>query len=699
MKKTIFLLILFFSAFLAESSRLFAAQADSLFDPDRRYTSAPKTITDLEDERLRALRLLQHRQQMEMLQEQGESDPRRVSGSVTPAVPVLAAAVTTEATKAYEWLVSNQASSPLGLVESYPQDSNANQGFTYDQALAGIAMLKNDDDANAAKIFNFYNSQWDGTGFWTVYNTQAIDGSKIEYAKVLGPNAWIAIFAMTYYKETGDGRGLDLATSIGHWIRSLPHQDGGVAMGVDNPGSNPNWGTIYSVENNIDYLAVLELLVKKATLTADRALFQTELTNLKTWFQTKAYDSASGLIKRGPSNSINDMTMSLDTNTWAISVLGVDGIKQLFGWNDSQLIAYVGRVENAFAIQNDGTFGGNIGTAKGFDFAYAQNAQMIQDQGFTRPGIKWVEGTNQMILVYKQLADYFTLAGNTTEAQKYQTRADYFLGLNAANVTGDGKSYFYTDRSGTKVFWDVPFWNAAPGAAVASTSWVYFAAEGINPFNPFAPRALLVPVSIKASTVNTANQNLSVDIDLNYNATVVLGGLSLSGMFDTETNSILLENLSTGSGASDEDWRLYFDETVTNGFFSYSLKSMNKLLLFADTSLYNYGYNFLSDGLLGSDSYYYTLGANNQVSTRLFTYTQVNSQTLLDVETGSTYFNGEFGYATNYDNDYDLTGRRTTTLMTQEVRNNLSQRILMTYRQDYAVDGTITLTYLGSQII
>src|SRR3989338_504653 len=102
----------------------------------------------------------------------------------------------------------------LGLMVSYAEDGTLeHQAFTYDQALAGIELVREGKLTEANKIFEFYNSHWDGSGFFTVYNSQSDGGAQIEQSKIMGPNAFIGLFALHYYLSTGDRRGVDLGTS------------------------------------------------------------------------------------------------------------------------------------------------------------------------------------------------------------------------------------------------------------------------------------------------------------------------------------------------------------------------------------------------------------------------------------------------------------------------------------------------------
>lgn len=686
---TVFFLL---SAFLGASTASWAADS---FLPDSQRSLQQfdeKSIKDLQDSVLRTTRLLQHKQEMETLAE-NNPDTRPVDPQIIfLSQPMDSILLGSESADINTFLTGLQAQSPLGLFESYPQDGNLNQGFTYDQALAGIALLKSNRDADAKKVFDFYKAQWDGTGFWTVYNTQNANGFKIEYHKINGPNAWIALFALTYYRQTGDASALDLATNIGKWIAGLPHQDGGVAMGTNNPAGNPNWGTIYSIENNLDDYAIFSLLSKKAVSSADRAFFKEQKDALALFLKNKAFDTNVGLFKRGPSNSINDNTLSLDTNSWAFSVLGVDGLKDLLGYNDQDIANFVSRIETTFAVQSNGTFGGNILTAKGFDFAYSQNAVMAG-----RQGIVWVEGTNQMALVYRQLADYYQTS-DVTRSASYQLRADHFLALNANYLSSDGKSYVYADQANVRVFWDVGGWNTAPGSAVPSTMWVYYAVNNINPFAPYVVKNLSAPVHFASSSQNSS-ANFQFDMDVNFQVSLTYQNRFYSGYFDTDLMQINFTTSPIETGFLTENLKLTFDEFRVGSNWGYSINSFDRLLGRVDASVYDYNYKYYQDGSLRTEALNQLVNGHSNLWSADYTYLTVNGISKIDTQVVSTTFDNFYGYGTSMDYEYDISGRTTRVTVTQETRNNPLFRILESYAYIFNVDGTVDLVSLGKQVL
>ncbi len=204
------------------------------------------------------------------------------------------------------------------------------------------------------------------------------------------------------------------------------------------------------------------------------------MTGVEGWLKLWAYDANEGVFERGRGDENN----SFDTNSWAILALGPEKLSSLFGIDTDPANTITSNLvkttEDQFAVQNDGSFGGNLLTAKGFDFSDGFNAQQL-----SRPGMKWVEGTNHMVIAYQTLANYWKSKNNTISAY-YKQRADYFLGRNADNaVSQNGSlSYQYTDSvPRTQIFYDISSWKTPSGPGLGATTWAYFALNKLNPFD------------------------------------------------------------------------------------------------------------------------------------------------------------------------------------------------------------------------
>ncbi|MBI2096012.1 MAG: hypothetical protein HYT89_07595, partial [Candidatus Omnitrophica bacterium] len=411
----------------------------------------------------------------------------------------------------YAWLTDNQKINRTGLLDSYPDDpAMEDQGFTYDQAVAGAALLQAGRIAEAKKIFDFYSSIWDGTGFWTVYHTQFSEGPKTEHRKGMGPTASVALFAISYYAATGDEKALELAEKIAIWIQSLPGSGSGArAAGASNSRLNPDPGTLFSTEDNLGYYALLSALVKiLPDSDDDKASFRAEAQDLRRWFGRQVYRADSGLFKRGE----GDDTNVLDANSAAVLALGVRGLLGLkaahSNFTDFDLGTFVGKIESAFAVDAAGEFGASDPALwKGFDFSDSANARAVG-----RRGVNWVEGTAQMIAVYDTLARYYEGLGDAANAEPYQKKRDALIAANLrqnivnADPAAASSAFRYTDAHGVRVFVDGD-WELSKGRSVASTAWAVLAQKGVNPFSPVGALADQEepPVGLSGMDTDTTN--------------------------------------------------------------------------------------------------------------------------------------------------------------------------------------------------
>ena len=163
------LFLAFYLAFCPTFS--LAASAKEKFCANDRFSAVGKDISSFKDSHIQSARLIQKKNHQQFLQEEIHSRAHHgKSQTIDPNTTLI-----------YGWTRENQNASPLGLVESYPDDPTLqNQGFTYDQALAGILMLEQGDKKGARKVFDFFNSQWEGEGFWS--NIFSVENNLSNYA-------------------------------------------------------------------------------------------------------------------------------------------------------------------------------------------------------------------------------------------------------------------------------------------------------------------------------------------------------------------------------------------------------------------------------------------------------------------------------------------------------------------------------------
>ncbi|MEI8344604.1 MAG: hypothetical protein WCG06_00860, partial [Candidatus Omnitrophota bacterium] len=400
-----------------------------------------------------------------------------------------------------------QDASPSGLLPDNPDDNSFvyhegnrqdwakiyayTQASTYEQAVIGIDFLKSGQNQRAKTLLDFFyaelHKETDAgqafTGFYTLYNIDPVNWwKKYEWRKTLGETAWVALFALHYAEAVADpvekSRALELATAVGKWAALVPHLGGAVAMGM--PDSQYGW--VISVENNLDYYVICRELAQRAASAQDRALFATEAANNKNWLKASAYDPVRGLFRGGGIADYGSGTVvwrnenPLDSNSWAIGAIGPQVLQDEFGIN---LDEFVGKIGASFAVSDNGTFGGSLGEAKGFDFGDGANAATLN-----RRGLKWFEGTQQMILAYKILAR-FHRATTPGKATYYENLARLFSMRNSDNALAVGAQIFYpyADVEGAQIFgytnlWKTPYGWRDPN----SNAWADLSELGISPF-------------------------------------------------------------------------------------------------------------------------------------------------------------------------------------------------------------------------
>lgn len=637
------------------------------------------------------------------------------------------ASVTQQAEQIYQAFLQDQLENSTGLVVSHPDDEGfayhegiqeewakiyANtQAYTYDQALVGIAMLKHGDMAGAKKIFDFFDLErqkdtGDFSGFWTVYNVDPVnDWKRYEWRKGLGENAWIALFALQYHSLQQDPaekqKALELATTIGRWVGALPHHQGGIAMGEDAPGGIPNFGTIYSVENDLDAYALFKTLMTQAARPEDRQFFAAQFSGVETWLKNEAFDPSAGLFKRGgsfyagPGQFVWDDVQSLDVQSWAISAIGIDALIDDFGISMDDLIS---AAHETFAVQDDGSFGGDIFQAKGFDFSDASNAATLG-----RSAMKWVEGTNHMILVYKMLSDFY--ADDTTRSAHYQALADHFLARNADNAVevAGTLSYLYTDQSPLQVFVGTP-WMTAPGRAVASAAWVYFSIQGMNPFVSFQETRPSTPFSVSASVSSAipGADDLFIEVDENDRATVQFKNRAFDGLFDAATMTLRLDDVQDSPSVISESWDFFFETQASGSDLLYSLGTFESDALYSDDWLYHHTYDFTLDSLLESDYFLQMIDGHSVSELKQYAYATSGQKTFVESTISETLFDGVYGYGNETHYFYGMDADQnpfTRITVTQETRNDPLLRVLESYQLTIYDNGTVDYTDLGKLIL
>jgi len=371
----------------------------------------------------------------------------------------------------YEYIKASQ-SRKTGLIDSFRGDEML-QGtaFTYDQALAAALFCIKKDYKRAAKILTFFKdvASRQENVFYNAYFT--VPGDPAEYVVHVGPNVFIGLAAIEYYKKTGDKKYLPLATDIADWIIGLQKDN---AHGAIKGGSAFDW---ISTEHNVDAFAFFD---KVYEITKNKKYRQAQI-DVQEWIVKSAFNKGVHGFNRGQ----GDTHVAADANILTILSLGpkrlykhnIDPEKVLKFTEDKCLV----RVEY---IRPDGA---KI-MVEGFDFTNPRIAR--------RQPVISCEWTAQAIVAYKIMGDYFTKQDNSQKAEYYFNRADYFQselekvaiakgGIITKKGIGlplliMGLPYASEEQVDTGHGWATP--GGRETTSICSTIYIIFAHEGYNIF-------------------------------------------------------------------------------------------------------------------------------------------------------------------------------------------------------------------------
>ena len=418
-----------------------------------------------------------------------------------------------------------QTSSVNGLVESYRDTSNYSydlfsgkfilgskgvldaQAFIYDSSIASLSYILSGQNKKAENLFRifqkeFFVSKGDNIGLCNAYRTDfqrtrwglrhGIDGNRVH----LGPNMWIAIAILQYTAITGKTDFLPFVIYMVKWAREIKHynfsdgEKGGPSMGYG--WQPPDWSTVYSTENVIDYYAVLRMLKyiykhsnKNVVALFDRVNYgvrdiDEEMTNIERWLTKLIFDKNKGTFNMGYNSHGVDRTDALDAVSWAISAvspkrldeLGIDPYDMMQFADDNYLVTdTIDDVE-----------------IKGYDFTNQQgrrkNYRMI-----------WFEGTGFHTTALQTMSRYAKKMGRVELSEKYkeqaiETLANIEKASNKLNLIDKSLPYTSKKPKDKQIYttfaneWEIPRGkNGAWVASSSSTGWYLIAASAFNPFD------------------------------------------------------------------------------------------------------------------------------------------------------------------------------------------------------------------------
>lgn len=295
----------------------------------------------------------------------------------------------------YSW-IKNRQDLVSGLVLSYEGDENLKKlSFTYDQALAAITFVILNDKERAEKIFDFYlNKINKGENIFNAYYT---NGECAEYITHSGPNAWMGIAVLDYYKETKNAKYLPIAEKVSDFLLKMMDKEGGI-----KGGPTVEW---YSTEHNLDAFAFFNSFYE---ITKNNK-YRDAAGKIKNWISKYAYTSYGPPVNRGK----GDSTIATDTYAWSVAAFGVDELLSL-NMNPERILEFA--VDNCEVTTTFKRKEGEV-PVKGFDFAKYKNC--------ARGGIVSCEWTAQMVLSFEIMADYYKLK-NPDKSRDYLNKSVFY---------------------------------------------------------------------------------------------------------------------------------------------------------------------------------------------------------------------------------------------------------------------------------
>ncbi|MDD4955079.1 MAG: PilZ domain-containing protein [Candidatus Omnitrophica bacterium] len=295
----------------------------------------------------------------------------------------------------YSW-IKNRQDLLSGLVLSYEGDENLKKmSFTYDQALAAIAFVLFDDKERAEKIFDFYLKKVDkGEKIFNAYYTQ---GDCAEYVAHSGPNAWIGMAVLDYYKETGNKKYLPIAEEVSDFLFEMMDSEGGI-----KGGPTVEW---YSTEHNLDAYAFFKSFYE----VTKNEKYLKAAEKIKSWIFKYAYTSYGPPVNRGK----GDSTIATDTYAWSVTAFGAEELLFL-NMNPENILDFA--VDNCSVTANFKRKEREI-CVKGFDFAKYRNV--------ARGGVVSCEWTAQMVLSFEIMADYYSRK-DAAKSKEYLNKSVFY---------------------------------------------------------------------------------------------------------------------------------------------------------------------------------------------------------------------------------------------------------------------------------
>ncbi len=306
-----------------------------------------------------------------------------------------------------------------------------------------------------------------------------------DWKPVAGENAWVAMAAIQlYYKKYAQRGGvidylpsaveLQLAEELARAALMLQADHGGIRMAPigtyalaasgtleDVEKARHWWYEEISTENNISWYAAFRMLHE----VTGKDIYQQAMDNIENYLKTVWNPQENyfyqGMHLMNGQWEVNADHFALDVQTWGIAALSPVKIDAWFG---------EGAAYRMWQKALD------LSGARGED-------NRVRGVGFTqehdRVSVEWTAGA---VLAANELASYYTSSHPQWARDTSRVAQDLRAGIEElrSEISQDMAAYSYSSRRG-----EIPFgWNShfPEILSLASTGWVLFIDNGINPF-------------------------------------------------------------------------------------------------------------------------------------------------------------------------------------------------------------------------
>ena len=325
--------------------------------------------------------------------------------------------------KVRNWFANLQLDN--GLLESA---ENSNIVSLYDNALAALVYMTNEEFVRAEKIFDFFNGRIDSElmlgvgGFSQFRDREGVPGNH----RWMGDNAWLLIALNNYHELTGSDKYGRLAEEIESWLRSLQDVDGGL------------WGGYYPDNSRIHKITEGNVDAFNAIPHYDS--FHSELLG---YLDKYRWDKTEELLIAWPGNA--QYLFAMDLHPWGYCIF------------EDFPESVLPEAERYITTKSATITGQSI---NGYCFDIDLD-------------VVWLEGTGEMVIAFQK-------AGLTNEANYYLGELEKMI-LDS-KLFPDSAGIPYTTNFGTH-YGGSPLWDGVDtNQAISSSAWYIF---GMAKFNPF----------------------------------------------------------------------------------------------------------------------------------------------------------------------------------------------------------------------